>query len=441
MHENAIGTLKSTGVSALREPRRVSHELELLAGRLSADLEEANRRLRIEVARRTRAEDALRESERRFNALKVAEDALRQSEERFRLLVEGVKDYAIYMLDPGGYILSWNPGAERIKGYRSEEIVGKHFSAFYPPEDIRSGKPASDLAAASEGRFEDEGWRIRKNGTRFWANVVIRAMHDSEGKLRGFSKITRDITERVRAEESLRRLSGRLLSVQDEERRRLARELHDSTAQTLSALSLNLALVKSQADLSNTPRAVKALSESLELAAQAGSELRTISYLLHPPTLDEQGLCDALRWYVDGFTQRTKINVDLEVSLPELDRLSRDLETALFRIVQECLTNIYRHSGSPTAEVRLTRNTTGISLHVRDHGKGIPEVIPGGNDGAPVKLGVGIHGMRERVSQLGGHMKITCGHPGTVVRVSLPLASVVAPTEQLLEHCHETMSS
>src|SRR5438477_2596647 len=133
---------------------------------------------------------------------KPNEKVLRLSEERFRLLVESVRDYAIFMLDPDGRVASWNRGAERLKGYSAEEIIGRHFSAFYPPEEVTSGRPARELAAASaNGRFEDEGWRVRKDGSRFWANVVISPLCDESGRLIGFGKVTRDMTERKRAEE------------------------------------------------------------------------------------------------------------------------------------------------------------------------------------------------------------------------------------------------
>ena len=138
---------------------------------------------------------------------KQAEETLRRSEERFRLLVEGAKDYAIFLLDPQGNVASWNTGAERIKGYRADEIIGQHFSRFYPQEAIDRGWPAHELTVAkAEGRFEDEGWRLRKDGTQFWASVVITALHDEAGNLRGFSKITRDMTERKKSEENARRL-------------------------------------------------------------------------------------------------------------------------------------------------------------------------------------------------------------------------------------------
>jgi PAS domain S-box-containing protein len=349
------------------------------------------------------------------------EEALRASEERFRLLVEGVKDYAIFMLDPEGRIQSWNSGAERIKGYRSEEVIGKHFSIFYPNEDVRAGKPELGLkVAASQGEWEDEGWRIRKDGSHFWASVIITALRDQKGDLRGYAKITRDITERKRYEDSLRQLSGQLLRLQDEERRRLARELHDSTAQTLSALSINLAVLNEYLKDAREPRISKVLSGSITLANQAGREIRNFSYLLHPPLLDESGLADALRWYVNGFVQRTNFSVDLQVA-SNLGRLSHDQERALFRVVQESLTNVHRHSGSSTAEIRLFQDCSNIVLEIRDHGKGLPSRTDGQDSCTPATLGVGIRGMRERLRQLGGSLEIGSANPGTFVRAVLPL--------------------
>jgi PAS domain S-box-containing protein len=359
---------------------------------------------------------------REITERKRAEDALRESAERFRLVVEGVRDYAIFTLDPAGHVLSWNQGAARIKGYRADEIIGKRFSVFYSPEDLLAGRPDALLRiATAEGRVEDEGWRVRKDGSRFWADVVITALRDERGNLRGFSKVTRDVTERRRAEEALRQLSGRLLRLQDEERRRMARELHDSTAQTLAALSLNLALLKQRGGEPEDPRAAKALAESMELADQASREIRTFSYLLHPPMLDEAGLPHALRWYADGFARRTGIAVDIDIS-PDLDRLPADAETALFRITQECLTNIHRHSGSTTARIQLGLGSGNVMLRISDEGKGLREDTIRDRETDPAALGVGIRGMRERVRQLGGRLEIKRGQPGTIVEVTLPLA-------------------
>jgi PAS domain S-box-containing protein len=160
--------------------------------------------LEREIAARKEAERALEQA----NAeLQHQVEALRASEERFRLLVEGTRDYAIFMLDSSGHIVSWNPGAQRIKQYQAEEIIGEHFSRFYPMEDVQAGKPEQELrVAATEGRYEEEGWKLRKDGSRFWANVIITALRDQAGSLRGFSKITRDMTERKQAEENARRL-------------------------------------------------------------------------------------------------------------------------------------------------------------------------------------------------------------------------------------------
>ena len=163
---------------------------------------------------------------RDLTARKQAEESLRRSEERFRLLVEGAKDYAIFLLDPQGNIASWNPGAERIKGYKADEIIGQHFTRFYPQEAIDRGWPAHELKIArAEGRFEDEGWRLRKDGSRFWANVVITALHDEAGSFVGFSKITRDLTERKKSEENARRLAeetaARQVTHQERERLRV----------------------------------------------------------------------------------------------------------------------------------------------------------------------------------------------------------------------------
>jgi PAS domain S-box-containing protein len=155
---------------------------------------------------------------------KMAEEVLRQSEEQFRLLIESVKDYAIIVLDPDGHVVSWNAGAERTMGYPASEIVGQHFSKFYPPEDVAAGKTTRELRTArNEGRVEDEGWRIRKDGTRFWADTVISALQDETGRYRGFAKVTRDVTERMQAAESLRQ-------AHDDLERRVAERTADLTA-------------------------------------------------------------------------------------------------------------------------------------------------------------------------------------------------------------------
>jgi signal transduction histidine kinase len=229
--------------------------------------------------------------------------------------------------------------------------------------------------------------------------------------------VVRDVTERKQTEETLRQFSVRLLQSQDQERRRIARELHDSTGQKLAAAAMNLSLIGKSAETLDA-RARKALAESLELLDQSSSDIRTLSYLLHPPLLDERGLAAAVRWYVDGFTERSGVGIKLEVST-ELPRLPEETEMALFRIVQEGLTNIHRHSGSSTATIRLTVDSNHVQLEMRDDGKGLPKPR---RDGPVAPPGVGITGMRERVNLLGGHLDMKSDARGTIVSVTLPLA-------------------
>ena len=226
-----------------------------------------------------------------------------------------------------------------------------------------------------------------------------------------------NITDIKKTEESLRRLSGRLLQLQDQERRGIARELHDTTAQSLSAVTLNLALLQELIPKDQN-RSHVVILESLSLAEQCLREIRTLSYLLHPPLLDEAGLLSALRWYAEGFTKRSGIPVDLVV-LPDMERLPADIESTLFRVVQECLTNIHRHAQCRRASIQVLPVDTEVLLQVRDDGHGIPAEKLAGLSFEEV--GVGIRGMRERVRQLGGRLEIESGRFGTTVKAILPL--------------------
>lgn len=362
------------------------------------------------------------------------ERALRDSEQRFRLLVDAVRDYAIFMLDPQGNISSWNIGAERIKGYKASEIIGEHFSKFYPPEDNEAGKPARELEIAiREGRVEDEGWRLRKDGSKFWASVVITALRDESGTLVGFAKVTRDITERLRAqraleesqhklqisEKSLRELSLHLLRTQDEERRQIGRELHDSLGQYLSVLKMRLDALRNAAIRKKQGNADE-LEQCSLLMNEAVKEVRTISYLLYPPMLEEMGLKTAIPWYLDGFAQRSGIKTKFETS-SEFGRLHRDVELAMFRVLQESLTNVHRHSGSTEATIRLGVENDEFFLEVSDKGKGISvqKFEEGGRDWMGSR-GVGLRGMTERMRQIGGRLEISSTDRGTVVRAVVP---------------------
>jgi signal transduction histidine kinase len=227
-----------------------------------------------------------------------------------------------------------------------------------------------------------------------------------------------EIERRVRTEEMLRKLSGRVLTLQDEERRRLGRELHDGAGQVLAALHLNLGMLSQWTR--NDPRISEKVSDSAALTDQVISEVRTLSYLLHPPMLDEAGLASAVEWYVRGFSERSKIAVTLDVD-PEIRRFPRDVETAIFRIIQECMVNIHRHSGSGKALVCLRTTDGGVSLTIRDEGNGISAEMLRKFEEGTGDLGVGIGGMCERARQLGGSITIRRVDPGTLVEVHLPV--------------------
>jgi signal transduction histidine kinase len=232
--------------------------------------------------------------------------------------------------------------------------------------------------------------------------------------------LNHEITKRIAAEESLQCLSGRLLQAQDDERRRFARELHDSVGQLLTGAALNVSALKRQGVGTSRKSAKRLLSDCAESVKESLREVRTISYLLHPPMLDETGLADALRWYARGFSDRSEVRVHLEIS-PDLNQLSQELRTAVFRIVQEALTNVHRHSGSKTAEIHLHKCSSQIQLTIRDHGKGMPSQLTSTNGCVQLTEGVGIRGMRERVLQLRGNMKIESTGNGTLLEVILPI--------------------
>jgi two-component system, NarL family, sensor kinase len=227
-----------------------------------------------------------------------------------------------------------------------------------------------------------------------------------------------EISERKRVETSLRELTGRLLRAQDEERRHMARELHDHAGQTLAVLGMNLAALHNFAR-GQDPKVMKLAAESQKLSEELSREIRTLSYLLHPPLLDEVGLESALRWYVDGFSERSQIKVDLR--LPgDLGRLPKELELVIFRVVQESLTNVHRHSGSASARIDLTRSHEAVQFEISDCGKGISTERH--REMTTAKAGVGVRGMEERVRQFGGTLRIHSNNDGTKVVVMLPVS-------------------
>ncbi|MFL5620969.1 MAG: PAS domain-containing sensor histidine kinase [Gemmatimonadaceae bacterium] len=290
-------------------------------------------------------------------------EALRESEARFRLLVESVRDYAIFMLDPRGHVATWNTGAERIKGYRAEEIVGRHFSIFYPEEKVAEGFPQYELdVAAREGRFEDEGWRIRKDGSRFWADVVITALRNPAGELVGFAKVTRDLTERRAAEEQARRLAAEQAARVEAERRgeelrMLSEQLENQTieleqqSEEAQALAEELEhandeLQRALEEASAARQAAEAAAARAEEASRAKSDfLATMSHELRTPLNA-----------IAGYTQLLDMGLRGPVTAAQHEDLERILrsQSHLTGLINEVLSYARLESGAVTFDIQPT---------------------------------------------------------------------------------------
>jgi PAS domain S-box-containing protein len=347
---------------------------------------------------------------------KQAEDARRQSEESlslFRMLIDQSSD-SIEVVDPVTLqFLDMNARACADHGYTREEILSRTVFDLDPTLDhdeyLRRNKQLRE-----SGSLIREGVHVRKDGSTFPVETSIRLI---QLETRGYIvAVARDITERKWAQDQLRRLSGQLLRLQDEERRRIARDLHDSTGQNLAALKMALGQL-SRSIPQSSKAARQHLSESQALVDQSLREVRTLSYLLHPPMLDEAGLEVAIRLHVEGFVKRSGIRVDIEVSA-SFGRMKLDIELVLFRVIQESLTNIHQHSRSTQATIRLGRNARDVIIEVSDTGH------KKSGDRFPFKPGVGISSMQERVKQIGGQLAMESGSRGTTVRAMLPAGFV-----------------
>lgn len=331
---------------------------------------------------------------------------------------------AILIVDSSEKVMFWSMGAERLYGWTSPEAMGAR-----PLELLKTQLPRPfpqiQNILQSEDHWDCELIQTSKAGDRLTVATRWARWRDESGEVIGRFQLDTDITRRKHVEEELRILSGHLLTLRDEERRRLARDLHDSVGQLLAGATMNVSILAAQVpaeDQKNTTL----LAEIARLLEQSVKEIRTISYLLHPPLLDEIGLLSALRWYVAGFAERSQIKVDLE--MPEdLGRFRRELELAVFRIVQETLTNVHRHSGSADAKITLVRTSRQLRIKVEDSGCGMPlplNIETGKRLRAP---GVGISGIRERVRQLGGQMQIRSGPSGTIVEILFPVENEQIP--------------
>jgi PAS domain S-box-containing protein len=368
-------------------------------------------------------------------------------------------DDAIVSKTLDGVITSWNQSAAQLFGYPESEAIGQHINLIIPQD--RRAEETAILADLRQGkRIEHfETVRVCKDGTRLDISLTISPLKDHAGNVIGASKVARDITGRKRTEkalrdtenqlralaeslesqvrlrtqelearnteiaqqsEQLRELSNRIQHTQDEERRRIARELHDSAGQVVAALGMHLSNITQSAA---KPEVRKAAEESHEMVRQLGKEIRTVSYLLHPPLLDENGLPEALRWYVDGLTRRSGLNIVLDIST-DFGRLPGAIEMAMFRIVQESLTNIHRHSGAKTATIRLAQEVSTAVLEIQDDGSGISKDTLAAI--LTQRSGVGMTGMRERVRHLKGKLDIQSDSTGTTISVRLPIVTSTA---------------
>ena len=376
-------------------------------------------------------------------------------------------DDAIISKSLDGMISSWNKGAERMFGYTADEAIGQHITLIIPQG--RQQEEVTIIERLKRGERVDhfETVRVRKDGTPLDISLTISPVRDGEGRVIGASKVARDITEQKRAEQALREskerlrsfadgletevrlrtrelerrnaeildqseqvrdLSNRLLRSQDDERRRIARELHDSAGQILTALGMSLGNIGQR--VGHDPQLAEAVRDSRELVQQLSKEIRTTSYLLHPPLLDENGLPEAIRWYIQGLEGRSDLKIELCIS-ESFGRLPCEVEMALFRIVQECLTNIHRHSGSKKAIIRIARKAETVSLDIQDEGKGISTEKLVSIQGQ--SAGVGIAGIRERVRHLRGTVNIQSNPSGTTISVKLPVpADAISQPESIV---------
>ena len=355
---------------------------------------------------------------------KRAEDEVRLSE-AYLADAQRISRTGSWVLNPFTGSLYWSREVYHICGFDPSEGPGTYQMIMdrIHPDDVE--RVDADVRRAIRDKCDYEGeHRLRlPDGSIIHIHYVGHPVVGPGGEVVKCIGTIADITARKRAEEELnasltlsRALAARLLRVQDDERRRIARQLHETTAQELAALKMNLAALERHGSVAGEKDRTL-LQESAALAAQAMEDIRTLSYLLHPPLLDEAGLDSALRWYVEGFSERSGIEVRFDVAL-EFGRQPQDIETTLFRSVQESLINIHRHAKSATAEIRLRRERGWVVLEVQDWGRGIPR-----DAAAPAAEGVGIAGMRERIQQLGGRLEIESGAGGTTVRAVLPLPS------------------
>jgi signal transduction histidine kinase len=327
------------------------------------------------------------------------------------------------------------PRSKKASPKRPDDALGEHEAALHAPEASAQTQAEVEqlmgrlreanerlLVTAMHAQDLSEEAHIEAMQAKIELDDLIRQLREANERLAASTMYAHTLVAEAKArEEAYQRLSARLLELQDEERRRIADDLHDSMGQRLAALVMYLDLLQSEEEVL-APRSRRALVEGRSLAEQCVQDLRTLAYLLYPPLFDEIGLVKALRWYVDGFVNRSRVQVVL--SMGEIGRLPRPVEMALFRVVQESLTNVHRHAPASIASIRLATTGETVMLDIQDRGHRLRKDLTQQNDPhVPDTLGVGIQGMRERIRQLAGTFDIEFTDTGTTVRVSVPLGT------------------
>jgi two-component system CheB/CheR fusion protein len=379
-----------------------------------------------------------------------AESRERASEERLRLVIDSAIDYAIFTMDDEGRIDSWNSGAERIFGFRADEIIGQESAVIFTPEDRAAGVPLRELQAArTAGRAADERWHVRRDGSRLYCSGICRRIGD--GATTGFVKIARDLTSQQQAELALKqaraeledrvhertvelqaevsrhtgaqqhvmRLLHRLVTAQEDERSRIARDLHDHLGQQLTALRL---AIERHRESKHGGQTDEELDRALALAQQIDSEVDFLAWELRPAVLDDLGLAAALPRFLKEWSVHYGIAADFQTTGRVPARLSSEAETMLYRVAQEALNNVFKHAHASRVDVVLEANSQGITLVIEDDGIGFD---PAATDKADKPLtGIGLIGMRERAALLGGTLQVeSTPGKGTAIYLRYPLTA------------------
>jgi PAS domain S-box-containing protein len=421
-----IPELLRAKVSIFAELHRKAHQLETL-----------NRELEERVAERTD------ELERRAEALQQLNSELARKNQELDAIVRTAPDI-IFSRQADGARDYISDRFYEYTGAIAGSANGFGWLDFVHPEDTQRSMSHWMRCVQSGDNYESE-YRLRgRDGQYRWFRARAVPIRDFEGKILKWYGTCSDIHDSKLLEQSirdsaaelerlvddrtaaLRRLSGRLLTMQDDERRRIARELHDGLGQELAAAKMMMDGIVEKNSAQSNRRAAREASETIDRAIQ---QVRSLSHLLHPPLLDEVGLLSALRWYLDGLTKRSGIETSLDVQPRSFPRLGAELETAIFRIIQEALTNVYRHSGAQKAWVTLMQRDCHVAVMIRDDGKGIETPIA---ELRPGSIGIGIGGMSQRAKEFGGELRLTNADPGTLVEVAVPFLSTASPKAHAL---------